>query len=135
MNQHVGVGLGLMLGFDEVLKHANAEPFFGPLLGSALNRFTSKTSFAFVFYSLLISNICFPRFLRLWASGFYSHANKNKNPFALVAAARLQCGCNLAKARVKLKSEVSKWNLEFFLFCFVLFCFFVKKSKIWIGKR
>ena len=55
MNQHVGVGLGLMLGFDEVLKHANAEPFFGPLLGSALNRFTSKTSFAFVFYSFFSS--------------------------------------------------------------------------------
>jgi len=45
VNQHVGVGLGLMLGFDEVLKHANAEPFFGPLLGSALKPFYLKNLF------------------------------------------------------------------------------------------
>ena len=28
-----------------------------------------------------------------------SHANKNKNPFALVAAAHLRCGCNLRKSK------------------------------------
>src|ERR1700734_1125242 len=32
----IGVGLGLMLGADEILKQANVEPFFGPLLGGAL---------------------------------------------------------------------------------------------------
>jgi hypothetical protein len=34
--QPVGLGLGLMLGADEVLKYGNAEPFFGPLMGGIL---------------------------------------------------------------------------------------------------
>jgi len=33
---HIGMGLSLMLGTDEILKYANVEPFFGPLLGGAL---------------------------------------------------------------------------------------------------
>jgi len=34
--QPVGLGLGLMLGTDEILKYANVEPFFGPLMGGIL---------------------------------------------------------------------------------------------------
>jgi hypothetical protein len=30
------VGLGLMLGADEILKQTNVEPFLGPFLGGAL---------------------------------------------------------------------------------------------------
>lgn len=39
---HVGVGLGLMIGADEVLKQANVEPFFGPFLGGALKAVLPK---------------------------------------------------------------------------------------------
>lgn len=35
--QPVGLGLGLMLGADEILKQANKEPIFGPILGSMLS--------------------------------------------------------------------------------------------------
>ena len=35
-----------------------------------------------------------------------SHANKNKNPFALVAAAHLRCGCNLRKSKGTLSFAV-----------------------------
>lgn len=34
--QPVGLGLGLMLGADEVMKYADVEPFFGPLMGGIL---------------------------------------------------------------------------------------------------
>lgn len=35
--QPVGLGLGLMLGADDILKQANKEPIFLPLLGSMLS--------------------------------------------------------------------------------------------------
>lgn len=34
----LGVGLGLMLGADQVLKDGGRGAFFGPLIGSGLNR-------------------------------------------------------------------------------------------------
>ena len=34
----LGLGLGLMLGADQVLKDGGKEPFFGPLLGNGLNK-------------------------------------------------------------------------------------------------
>jgi hypothetical protein len=37
--QPIGLGLGLMLGTDEVLKYGNAEPFFGPLMGGMIKGF------------------------------------------------------------------------------------------------
>jgi hypothetical protein len=48
-----------------------------------------------------------------FCSYFYSHANKN--PFALVAAAHLRCGCNLRTSKGTLalvKSGGSKWRPE-----------------------
>src|ERR1700675_351085 len=36
--QPIGLTLGLMLGADEVLKNANREPIFAPLLGNILNK-------------------------------------------------------------------------------------------------
>lgn len=41
--QPVGLGLGLMLSTDEVLKHANREPIFGPFLGAILNHVLPET--------------------------------------------------------------------------------------------
>ena len=41
--QPVGLGLGLMLGADEALKHANREPIFGPFLGTILNSVLLET--------------------------------------------------------------------------------------------
>lgn len=41
--QPVGLGLGLMLSADEVLKHANREPIFGPYLGAILNTVLPET--------------------------------------------------------------------------------------------
>lgn len=37
-----GVGLGLMLGVDQVLKDGGREAFFGPTLGVGLNRILPK---------------------------------------------------------------------------------------------
>jgi len=39
----VGIGLGLMLGADQVLKDGGRDAFFGPLLGSGLNRILPKS--------------------------------------------------------------------------------------------
>lgn len=42
----VGLGLGLMLGADQVLKDGGREAFFGPLLGSGLNKVFPKSELA-----------------------------------------------------------------------------------------
>jgi hypothetical protein len=56
--QPVGLTLGLMLDTDEILKSANREPVFIPLLGDMLNTIlpqvkeTSKSSTKFNFKTL-----------------------------------------------------------------------------------
>lgn len=40
--QPVGVALTLMLGTDEIFKHAGRQPVFGPILGDALNVLVTK---------------------------------------------------------------------------------------------
>jgi len=39
----LGLGLGLMLGADQVLKDGGREAFFGPILGSGLNKILPKS--------------------------------------------------------------------------------------------
>jgi hypothetical protein len=39
----IGLGLGLMLGADQVLKDGGRDAFFGPLIGSSLNKFLPKS--------------------------------------------------------------------------------------------
>jgi hypothetical protein len=41
--QPVGLTLGLMLGYDEVIKTTGREAFFGPMIGESLNKILPKT--------------------------------------------------------------------------------------------
>jgi len=40
----IGLGLGIMLGADQVLKDGGREAFFGPLLGTGLNKILPKSN-------------------------------------------------------------------------------------------